>query len=304
MRLCAISVDLDEIPNYHAIHGLAQPSGSEATLVYDLALDRLDDFARAHDLPLTLFAIGADLARPSAARALRALAARGHEVASHSLDHLYDLTRRPRVEQQAQIEGALDAIQAATGTRPVGFRAPGYTVTDDLLDVVRESGARYDSSVFPCPPYYAAKAAKLAALRALGRRSESILDTPQVLLAPTRPYRLGRPYWKRGSGMVELPIAVTRGPRLPFIGTTLALAGPGRSRWLARGVLGEPLVNLELHGLDALGTEDGLHDLTAHQPDARVAAHRKLSALAEVVGVLRAGGYAFVTLREAAERVA
>src|SRR5262249_22584349 len=139
-----------------------------------------------------------------------------------------------------------------------GFRAPGYTVTDALYEVLDELGVAYASSVFPCPPYYFAKAARLAMMRALGRTSSSILDTPFVLSAPTRPYRVGRPYWKRGGGRVlELPIQVTRGPRLPFIGTTVTLAGPAKARWLTRLVVGEPLVNLELHGIDVLDAGDG-----------------------------------------------
>src|SRR5258706_3494970 len=187
MKLCAISVDLDEIPNYHAIHGLAAPRAPSANAVYDIALDRLDEFARAEDLPLTLFAIGADMARDENARALRTLASR-HEIANHSLDHLYDLTRRDRPELRRQVEAGITVIKGATGFRPVGFRAPGYTVTDELFSVLDECGVSYDSSVFPCPPYYMAKATALAAIRVRGRKSHSILDRPDVLRAPTRPY--------------------------------------------------------------------------------------------------------------------
>jgi hypothetical protein len=104
--------------------------------------------------------------------------------------------------------------------------------------------------------------------------------------------------------MLELPIQVTRGPRLPFIGTTLTLAGPDGARRLAQLVLGEPLVNLELHGLDALDASDGLADLGAHQHDVRVAVRRKLDALHAVVELLRDNGYAFVRLDEAAAELA
>ena len=41
MKLCAVSVDLDEIPNYYRIHGLDDPSGPGKTAVYDVAVDRL-----------------------------------------------------------------------------------------------------------------------------------------------------------------------------------------------------------------------------------------------------------------------
>ncbi|HVY49099.1 MAG TPA: polysaccharide deacetylase family protein, partial [Minicystis sp.] len=94
LRACAVSVDLDEVPNYFAIHGLeAEGLGPAAFAGYDVGLLRLASFADALGLPLTLFAIGADLARPSNAAALRALARRGHAVENHSLSHRYDLTR-------------------------------------------------------------------------------------------------------------------------------------------------------------------------------------------------------------------
>lgn len=299
-RLAALSVDLDELPNYHAIHGLVPPTGPTATLVYDVALERLGAFAAAHDVPLTLFGVGEDLARAESASRLRTLVAAGHEVGNHSLRHRYDLTRLGRDGIREEVDGGVRAIQRATGFRPTGFRAPGYTVTDEVFEVLRDLGVSYDSSVFPCPPYYLAKAAKLAAIAALGRSSRSILDTPRVLGAPTRPYRVGAPYWSRGSGVLELPIQVTRGLRLPFIGTALTLAGPSRARLLTRTVLGEPLVNLELHGIDVLDVRDGFPELSSHQPDARIPYVRKLETLAAVVETLRDAGYHFVRLDEAA----
>jgi hypothetical protein len=298
-KLCAISVDLDEIPNYFQIHGLEE-GGEGSHAVYDIALGRLDALAKSAGIPLTLFAIGSDLERPEARKALAAMRAVGHEIANHSLDHLYDLTRRDRVTILEQIEGGAKAIQRATGERPVGFRAPGYTITDEVFEVLAELGVAYDSSVFPCPPYFALKTAAISAIRVRGRTSRSILDTPRVLTAPTRPYRIGKPYWKRGDGMLELPVQVTRGLRLPFIGTTITMGGPSRARWLARSCVGEPLVNLELHGIDVLDTEDGLEALRPHQMDVRVPLAQKLASLEAVIDVFKGAGYSFVTLGEAA----
>ena len=302
MRLAAISVDLDEIPNYFAIHGLPPPQGASAHAVYDVAIRRLESFARQHDLPLTLFAVGADMARDESARRLREMADRGHEIGNHSLDHRYDLTRLPLDEMRRQVESGVTVLEGATGQRPSGFRAPGYTITDDLVRVIEDAGVAYDSSVFPCPPYYLAKAAAMASIRLRGRRSRSVIDAPSVLAAPTRPYRMGARYFQRGSGLVELPIQVTRGVRLPFIGTTLTLAGERRARWLTRRVVGEPLVNLELHGIDVLDAADGLEALRPHQPDVRVGVLHKLAALGAVIETLKSAGYSFVRLDEAARR--
>jgi peptidoglycan/xylan/chitin deacetylase (PgdA/CDA1 family) len=301
LRLCAVSVDLDEIPNYFGIHGLSEPEGPSRTLVYDVAVARLVELARDAGIPLTLFAIGSDLARAEAARELRAARDAGHEMANHTLDHRYDLVRIGRDAIRLQVEGGASAIHAATGERPVGFRAPGYTITDEVFDVLGEIGVAYDSSVFPCPAYWGAKVAAISWIGLRGKTTRSVVDTPAVLVAPTRPYRSGRPYWKRGAGLPELPIQVTRGLRLPYIGTTVTLGGPDRARLLTKMCLGEPLVNLELHGIDVLDASDGLEALTPYaSTGVRVPVATKLAALHAAIETLRGAGYSFVRLREAA----
>jgi peptidoglycan-N-acetylglucosamine deacetylase len=304
VRLCAVSVDLDEIPFYFQIHGLSEPGWPARTAVYDVAVPRLRQLAADAGIPLTLFAIGKDLEWPDARDKLRAAHEAGHEIANHSLDHRYDLTRLSYDEIVHQIEGGAGAIHEAVGARPVGFRAPGYTITDQVFAALGDLGVAYDSSVFPCPAYYAAKAAAITGIALRGRTSQSIIDTPRVLTAPTRPYRVGRPYWTRGGGLVELPIQVTRGARLPFIGTAVTMAGPWKARLLARMCVGEPLVNLELHGIDVLDHKDGLEALVPHQVDVRVAVAQKVASLHAVIETLKAAGYSFVTLREAAEQLA
>ena len=158
----------------------------------------------------------------------------------------------------------------------------------------------YDSSVFPCVSYYVAKAAALGVIRLRGKRSASILGPPSVLRAPRRPYRVGRPYWRPGKGMLELPIGVTP-LQLPYIGTTLALCGAGGARRLTRQMLGKPLINLELHGFDVADLdEDGLDALAPHRPDLRVRSETKLDALHAAVKIIREAGYTLVSLAEVA----
>ncbi len=66
--------------------------------------------------------------------------------------------------------------------------------------------------------------------------------------------------------------------------------------------VGEPLINIELHGIDVLDEFDGLAPLRPHQMDVRVVKQRKLAALKAVVQTLRDEGYTFVRLDEAAKR--
>jgi len=301
-RLAAVSVDLDEIHCYAAIHGLPSPSESVAGAIYERALPRLERLFADEGIPATFFVIGADV--PGNEARLARLVETGHEIANHSLDHRYDLSRLEPEAMRAQIRGAADRIEGALGARPRGFRAPGYTVCDALFEALEAEDLSWDSSVFPCPAYYGAKTAAIGAIALRGRRSHSVVDHPRVLAAPADPYRIGRPYPRSGAGLLELPIGVTRGLRLPFIGTSLVLAGARGADWLSRMMLGRPLVNLELHGIDLADAEaDGLSALRPHQPDLRVPLAQKEAALRASLGRLREGGYRFVTLSEAAERL-
>jgi peptidoglycan/xylan/chitin deacetylase (PgdA/CDA1 family) len=99
---------------------------------------------------------------PRAGRILAELAKAGHEIASHSYSHPYDLVRLGREKIADELDRAQAAIAEACGRLPVGFRAPGYEITAELLDLLCERGYRYDSSAFPAIPYYLAKAAVMA----------------------------------------------------------------------------------------------------------------------------------------------
>jgi peptidoglycan-N-acetylglucosamine deacetylase len=301
-RLAAVSVDLDAIHHYFAIHGLA-PSGAEMDRAYDRALERMGAWAEARRIPLTLFAVGEDLEREGAALIVGVLARRGHAVENHSYSHRYDLTRLDPSAMRREVEAGATAIERVTGRRPVGFRAPGYTVNDALFDVLDEAFVSFDSSVFPCPAYYLAKAAAMGGMRASGRVSRSVLDTPRVMAAPHSPYRPGSRWSDRGGKsrrFMELPVQVTRGARLPFIGTTLGVAGARVSAMLAHACVGEALVNLELHAIDFLDASEGLLALAPHQPELRVPLADRMAALDAALDVLREGGHAFVRLDDAA----
>ena len=128
---------------------------------------------------------------------LRQAADAGHEMANHSHNHPYALTRLSPERIAEEIAQAHEAITDATGQAPVGFRAPGYTINGRVIEAVRAAGYRYDSSAFPML-YYGAKATVMGLLRLLGKPSASVLDRPRVLLAPRAPYVPSRtePYKK------------------------------------------------------------------------------------------------------------
>jgi hypothetical protein len=177
---------------------------------------------------------------------------------------------------------AARAIAEVTGRVPVGFRAPGYTVTDEIFDVLESLDVRFDSSVFPCPAY--GKAVVLAcstprpALRARSSTRRACSARRRARTGPAGPTRRDR----AGS---RLPIQVTPGLRLPVIGTSIALAGPPSAHLAA--LRGSTARDLELHSIDFLAP-DGLEALRS-TAGARRTAERRLLALTAFVGPCAAG---------------
>lgn len=82
---------------------------------------------------------------------VRALADAGHEIASHGHEHRLVTSLTPEAFRD-DLRRAADAIEAACGTRPRGFRAPSFSIAESNLwayDVLREEGYLFSSSVFP-----------------------------------------------------------------------------------------------------------------------------------------------------------
>lgn len=307
-RLASISVDLDSLHHYCRIHGLPESvlDARARSLVYATAVPRFRELWSAVGVPGTFFAIGEDLADPGAAEAMRQAHAAGLEVANHSFSHDYALTRRHPESILEELARGDEAILAATGARPVGFRAPGYTLNAALYAATVERGYLYGSSTFPAAPYYAAKAAVMGALAVAGRPSRSVLDSPRVLLAPRVPYRPDpkRPYSRGAGAVLELPMAVTPGVRFPFIGTFAATLPLPLIRAAYRACRGDAFFNFELHAVDVLDATDGVPpELVRVQRDLRVPAARKLERLETLFRWLQADADV-VTLRGAAERLA
>ncbi len=80
------------------------------------------------------------------------IAADGYEIATHGYWH--ELIYRQTPDQfAADLQKSLKAIHQALGNCPVaGYRAPTFSITDKslwALDILREHGIKYDSSIFP-----------------------------------------------------------------------------------------------------------------------------------------------------------
>jgi hypothetical protein len=313
-RLACLNIDLDGLRHYAGIHGVPAeslgPGGADA--VARIASDRFCELlgGAGTGIPGTLFAIGEDLFVGSdtllpGGASLRRAAEAGHEIGNHTHHHRYDLARMSASEIAQEVEGGAAFIASAVGRRPVGFRAPGYTLSAPILAAAVEAGHRYDSSTYPAVPYYLAKASVLGWQRLRGRSSRAILDRPRVLAAPPLPYRPARdePYAAGDLPLWELPISTEPWTRLPLIGTTVTTLPDRVFDVFYRGFRQREFLNLELHGIDLMDASDGAGELLPqHQPDLRIPAAKKLAKLRRLFARI-AADYEIVTLANVAERL-
>ena len=157
---------------------------------YPAMTRRLLAFWRELDVRATVFVVGT-LARDDP-DLIKEIAAAGHEIAFHSLDH----TPLPGLDAARFRRDTADGkkiLEDLTGRPVIGFRAPVFSLTSRTVwavEVLGDLGFRYSSSV-------------LAARNPLHGYPG----------APATPFR-----WP--NGLVELPVPTTRlGPfRVPFLG--------------------------------------------------------------------------------------
>lgn len=116
----------------------------------EVGLEGLLDFCARWKLKATIFVAGrfaetyADLTRECWRR--------GHELGTHgwehgSLENDEDFRSASYVQQREWIRLATEAVEKASGVRPVVFRAPSLWISETTLRALEDEGYRYDSSV-------------------------------------------------------------------------------------------------------------------------------------------------------------
>jgi polysaccharide deacetylase family protein (PEP-CTERM system associated) len=112
-------------------------------------VERLLDFLDARAVRGTFFVLGWLSEREP--DMVRAIARRGHEVASHGYEH--ELVGRLGPDGfRSSVRRSRLALQDICGTEVIGYRAPSFSIVPGLewaFDVLIEEGFRYDASLFP-----------------------------------------------------------------------------------------------------------------------------------------------------------
>lgn len=110
---------------------------------------RILDLLDARRVRATFFVVGS--VADTHPDLVRQIAARGHEVGSHSYAHRL-ISTMTQAELRGDVSRSRRQLQDLTGQNILGFRAPEFSVgrlDHWCFDVLAEEGFAYDSSVFP-----------------------------------------------------------------------------------------------------------------------------------------------------------
>ena len=165
--------------------------------------DRMLSLLARFGIRATFFALGKVCEKFP--RLLPAIASAGHEIGTHGYGH--ELLHRITPERfREDLQRSIGIIETQIGRRPIGYRAPAFSVTPDTLwagPILVELGIKYSSSVFPIA----------------GRR----YGIPDAQRFPHR--------WE-GCDLMEFPLSTVR-----RLGRNIPVSGGGYFRLLPKPVL-------------------------------------------------------------------
>ena len=215
----AMTVDVEDYFHVAALAGSIDRSRwDEMEYRAEGSTRRLLDLFAAADLRATFFVLGWVAKRSPAL--VREIHSRGHEIASHGMSHklVYDQTPEEFARETYESKALLEDI---IGAPVLGYRASTYSITKRslwALDILKEAGFIYDSSIFPI--------------------RHDLYGIPDAPLAPAR---ITTP---KGASIVEFPMSTA-----PMFGARIPVSGGGYFRllpyWLTRAGLRK--LNDQLH---------------------------------------------------------
>ncbi len=140
----ALSFDVDHDTNELRDGGHSIGAMSRGQYGNRQGIPRIMEIVRRHDIRLTFYVPAVvSLLYPDETRMF---AAEGHEVGIHGWIHERNSVLPGHVERDLQMRAA-DTLEKIAGVRPVGIRTPSWDFSPVTLEITRDMGLAYDSSL-------------------------------------------------------------------------------------------------------------------------------------------------------------
>src|SRR6267142_2314018 len=206
----ALSVDVEDYFQVQAFAGrVSREDWPRFPSRVERNVERLLDLFDETSAKGTFFILGWIARRHPAL--VRRIAVRGHEVASHGLTHRMITELTPSEFRKEAFDSRL-MLEDLAGTHVIGFRAPSYSINRGTLwalEVLRETGYTYDSSIYPIRRHrYGYPEGPVAPARiSAGARDIAEFPLPTVPFGPLRMPVLAGAYLRLLPAWVSLAAA-------------------------------------------------------------------------------------------------
>jgi hypothetical protein len=288
--IASISLDLDNKWAYLKTAG--DERWESFPTYFNLCVPRFLDFFDHYSIKSTVFVVGQDAALEKNHDAIRQIADAGHEIGNHSFHHEPWLHLYTKAQLEREFADSEEAIENVTGKKTIGFRGPGFSLSDEVLRTLMRRGYLYDCSTFPT---YLGPLARLYYFFKSSLTNEEKEDRKELFGKARDGFQSNEVYqWTwRGRRLIELPVTTMplmkspiHGSYILYLGkysTTLAKLYFWTALKLCKWMRVEP--SLLLHPLDFMGQEDDA-DL-AFFPAMDQPAYKKIALLKDCMELLK-----------------
>jgi len=145
-----IHVDVDDLWAIAECYGYSVAEEWAHSVSSD-ALPRFRQLFAEFNVNATFFLVGRDLEHAPYVAEIKTLLSFGHCVANHSYSHSLNFRALDPTSMAREIDDSHRLIRESAGVEPVGFRAPGYAWTPELIALLAERNYKYDGSLMPSP---------------------------------------------------------------------------------------------------------------------------------------------------------
>jgi hypothetical protein len=289
--IASISLDLDNQWSYMKTHG--DEAWKNYPSYYDIFVPYVLEILKELDIKITFFIVGRDAVEPKNKIALKQISEEGHDFGNHSFNHEVWINQYDRAQLDEEFEKAEKAIFEATGKMTVGFRGPGFSWNNTILETLHDRKYLYDATTLPS---FIGPFARMYYFWKSDFSKDERKKRNNLFGSFSEGFRRMKPYFfelESGNRILEIPITTVPIIRIPFHMSYLIYLN-NISPFLMKTYLHFAIflckltrtpVSFLLHPLDIIGG-DKIKDL-AFFPGMNVGSERKIMVFKNVMQILK-----------------
>lgn len=240
-KYLSITIDVDTVSSLFPEHNVRDNT-------FLNGLERFLDIFRQFNINATFFIVGKDTHSQENIEILKKINDAGHEIANHTMNHEQGFYLLSKEHKLHEIEENEKAIKNNIDVNVSGFRAPGWNIDRETIQILSEKNYLYDSSIFPTSVMPAAKLMHYLSTRNLSSKSQRTTMGPiSNMFSRSKIHVVSTDNNDLKNDICEYPLSTTSFLRFPFFGTIIFEYGMLYFKTFYRLIKNRKRVNFSLH---------------------------------------------------------